>query len=65
MHYGEYAFRNKEWGGIASQATRTLYPNPLSISSVMVQSLQSLTIIISLLRCKRRTLAKVLQLVRG
>ena len=36
MHYGEYAFRNKEWGGIASQATRTLYPNPLSVSSVMV-----------------------------
>ena len=39
MHYGEYAFRNKEWGGIASQATRTLYPNPLSVSSVMVRSL--------------------------
>ena len=36
MHYGEFAFRNKEWGGIASQATRTLYPNPLSVSSVMV-----------------------------
>ena len=37
MHYGEYAFRNKEWGGMSAQFTRTIYPSPLSISAIAMQ----------------------------
>ena len=36
MHYGEYAFRNKEWGGMASQITRTIFPSPLSLNAIKV-----------------------------
>merc|ERR1711974_6831 len=37
MHYGEFAFRNKEWGDLSAQFTRTIYPTPWSLSSVFMQ----------------------------
>ena len=36
MHYGAYAFRNKEWGSYLSQATRTIFPSPLSLAAIKV-----------------------------
>merc|ERR1712227_607119 len=37
MHYGEYAFRDKEWGGYLTPATKTIYLSPLSMSAVKMQ----------------------------
>jgi len=34
MHYDSYAFRNKKYSGLSAILTRTIYPNPLSISSL-------------------------------
>ena len=41
-----YSFRNKEWGGIGSQATRTIYPHPLKVSSLMVWTYSEPTCVI-------------------
>ena len=38
MHYGEFAFRNKEWAGLVSEFTRTIYPNPLSVQALQVRA---------------------------
>ena len=38
MHYGEFAFRNKEYSGLMAQLTRTIYPNLFSWGAIKVGS---------------------------
>jgi len=37
MQYGEFAFRDKEWGDLSAQFTRTILPSPLSLNSIYMQ----------------------------
>lgn len=37
MHYGSFAFRNKQWGALSAQFTRTIYPTPWSLTSIAMQ----------------------------
>ena len=36
MHYGEFAFRNKYYGGLMAQLTRTIYPNLFTLGGLLV-----------------------------